>query len=156
MEHSPRLMERGPLSLTLEELRRDGKRVVFTNGCFDILHPGHVRYLAEARSLGDVLVVGLNSDASVARLKPGRPINPEGARAEVLLALRSVDFVALFDEDTPYELIRALRPDVLVKGGDWDRDDIVGSDLVDDTRSLPFHQGLSTSHIIRRIRSSKE
>jgi len=148
-----KVMEREALRARLVELRGQGKRVVFTNGCFDIIHAGHVRYLREARSLGDVLVIGLNSDASVSRLKPGRPVNTGADRAEVLAALESVDFVTIFDEDTPYELIASLRPDVLVKGGDWKKEDIVGSDMVDDTRSLPFHEGRSTSTLIERIRS---
>jgi rfaE bifunctional protein nucleotidyltransferase chain/domain len=139
---------------TLGELQASGKKVVFTNGCFDIIHVGHVRYLSEARSLGDVLVVGLNSDDSVSRLKPGRPVNPETDRAQVLSALESVDYVTVFDEDTPLELIKALLPDILVKGGDWKREDIVGSEVVSDTRSLPFHEGRSTSGIIDNIRSS--
>lgn len=141
------------MGAVIEDIRKMGRKVVFTNGCFDILHAGHVRYLREARALGDVLVVGMNSDASVSRLKPGRPIVCEADRAEVLAALEFVDFVTIFDEDTPYELIKLLRPDVLVKGGDWRREDIVGSDIVSDTRSLPFHQGLSTTGIIERIRS---
>lgn len=142
------------LAARLKKLRSEGRKVVFTNGCFDIIHAGHVRYLREARSLGDVLVIGVNSDASVSRLKPGRPVNTEADRAEVLSALEPVDFVTVFDEDTPYELIKTLRPDVLVKGGDWEKSDIVGSDLVKDTRSLPFHEGRSTSSIIHRIKSS--
>jgi rfaE bifunctional protein nucleotidyltransferase chain/domain len=149
-----RVIGRDKLRAKLGELRASGRKVVFTNGCFDIIHVGHVRYLREARSLGDILVVGLNSDSSVSRLKPGRPVNPEADRAEVLSALRSVDFVTIFDEDTPYELISSLRPDILVKGGDWKREDIVGSDIVADTRSLPFHEGMSTSSIIERIRST--
>src|SRR5262245_8525843 len=101
-------------------LRRAGRRVVFTNGCFDLLHPGHVRYLAEARALGDVLVVAVNSDESVRRLKgPGRPVLTESERTEVIAALAAVDFVTVFDEETPRELIAQLLPDVLVKGGDW-------------------------------------
>lgn len=110
-----------------EALRRAGRRVVFTNGCFDILHAGHVKLLEEARLLGDMLIVGLNSDASVRRLKgPGRPRNPQADRAAVLAAVRWVDEVIIFDEDTPYELILRLRPDVLVKGGDYGPGAIVG------------------------------
>ncbi len=136
----------------LEQARAEGRKVVFTNGCFDIIHPGHVRYLARARELGDILVVGLNSDASVSRLKPGRPVNGQAERAEVLSALRSVDHVCIFHEDTPYELIRLLKPDVLVKGGDWRPEEIVGADIVSDTRSLSFIEGYSTSEVIDRIR----
>lgn len=155
MHNDPKVMDRDGLAAKLAKLKKGGASVVFTNGCFDFIHTGHVRYLKEARSLGDLLVVGLNSDDSVTRLKPGRPVNPQADRAEVLSALESVDFVTIFDEDTPLELIKALRPDVLVKGGDWKRADIVGSELVSDTRSLPFHSGHSTTSILERIRSSK-
>jgi D-beta-D-heptose 7-phosphate kinase/D-beta-D-heptose 1-phosphate adenosyltransferase len=137
----------------LARLRAQGRRIVFTNGCFDIIHVGHVRYLREAKALGDLLVVGLNSDSSVANLKPGRPVNSEALRAEVLAALEMVDYVTLFTEDTPYELIRALKPDVLVKGGDWRKEDIVGADLVAEVHSLPFVEGMSTTGIIDKIRS---
>jgi len=144
------------LKQKVEEHRASGQKVVFTNGCFDIIHAGHVAYLQEARALGDILVVGLNSDASVDRIKPGRPLNREAQRAEVLSSLRMVDYVTLFDQDTPYELIKLIRPDVLVKGGDWRLEDIVGSDLVPETRSLPFVEGISTTDIIRRARNLKE
>jgi D-beta-D-heptose 7-phosphate kinase/D-beta-D-heptose 1-phosphate adenosyltransferase len=111
--------------------QRAGRKVVFTNGCFDLLHPGHVRYLAQARAAGDLLVVGINSDRSVRRLKgPGRPVQHERARAEVLAALAATDHVVVFDEPTPLRLITALRPDVLVKGADWRADQIVGADVV--------------------------
>jgi len=145
------VLDKGALLERIREARSRNRKVVFTNGCFDIIHAGHVRYLRRAASLGDLLVVGLNSDSSVSRLKPGRPINGEQQRAEVLAALEPVDFVTIFTEETPYDLIRALKPDTLVKGGDWKPEDIVGSDLVPDTRSLPFEQGLSTSSIIERI-----
>lgn len=151
-----KIMGRMELKEELDGLKRQGRRVVFTNGCFDIIHVGHVRYLSAARSLGDLLVIGLNSDSSVSRLKPGRPIVGESDRAEVLAAMEAVDYITLFDEDTPYELISLLRPHVLVKGGDWRREDIVGSDIVEDTRSLPFHDGRSTTGIIKRIISSIE
>jgi D-glycero-beta-D-manno-heptose 1-phosphate adenylyltransferase len=146
---------------TLTELSRltnlrAGKRLVFTNGCFDILHVGHIRYLSEARALGDLLVVGLNSDSSVSGLKgPGRPVVPEDQRREVLSALRSVDSVCIFEEETPLELIKALKPEVLVKGGDWPVEKIVGSDVVLSiggiVRSLSFHQGHSSSGLIQKI-----
>ena len=130
--------------------------LVFTNGCFDILHPGHVDYLQRARALGDYLVVGLNSDASVRRLKGAtRPVNDEASRAMVLAALACVDHVVVFEEDTPYELIRAVAPDVLVKGGDWSVDRIVGRDLVEArggrVLSIPLLAGHSTTSIIERI-----
>lgn len=143
------------LQKEISSLKAAGKRVVFTNGCFDLLHVGHVRYLKEARALGDILVVGLNSDSSVRRLKPGRPVIREAQRAEVLASLEMVDYVTLFHEDTPYELIKALGPDVLVKGGDWKREDIVGSDIVPETYSLPFVEGISTTEIVRRIVNSQ-
>jgi rfaE bifunctional protein nucleotidyltransferase chain/domain len=132
----------------------------FTNGCFDLIHPGHVQYLADARAQGDFLVVGLNSDASVARLKgPGRPLQDEAARAAVLLGLRSVDAVVRFDEDTPLELIQALRPDVLVKGGDYTPETVVGRDFVEAQGGrlilIPFLPGHSTSKIEARILSGR-
>jgi D-beta-D-heptose 7-phosphate kinase/D-beta-D-heptose 1-phosphate adenosyltransferase len=138
-------------------MRREGKRVVFTNGCFDLLHPGHVRYLAEARAMGDALIVGLNSDRSVRLLKgEGRPILDETERAEVLAALEAVDFVVVFDQDTPRELIAQLVPDLVVKGGDWPVDKIVGRDEVEATGgkaiSLPYVEGFSTSEILDRIK----
>lgn len=139
-----------------DQLRNEAKRIVFTNGCFDILHIGHVRYLREATKLGDILIVGINSDDSVRRLKKGRPIVPAEQRAEVLSSLEMVDYVTIFENDTPYELINFLMPHVLVKGGDWKREDIVGADLVKETHSLPFVEGVSTSAIIRRIWSIKE
>jgi len=133
-----------------------GRRVVFTNGCFDLLHPGHLRYLREARSLGDLLVVAINSDASIRRLKgASRPILPQQERAEVLCALEMVDYVTIFDQDTPLAVIRALLPDVLVKGGDWEPDRIVGRAEVEAAGgrvlALPFAPGYSTSGIIDRV-----
>lgn len=140
------------LKKTLDRLRAEGKKIVFTNGCFDIIHIGHVRYLKESKALGDVLVVGLNSDRSVSLIKPGRPINPQDHRAEVLSSLEMVDYITLFDEETPYELIKLLQPDILVKGGDWKKEDIVGSDIAKETYSLPYIKGISTTEIIERIR----
>ena len=129
----------------------------FTNGCFDLLHPGHVKYLEDVRALGDFLVVGLNGDASVSRLKgPSRPLQDERARAMVLLGLRSVDAVVKFDEDTPLELIAALQPDILAKGGDYTADTVVGRDVVEARGGrvvlVPFLPGHSTSAIVDRIR----
>ncbi len=134
--------------------------VVFTNGCFELLHRGHVEYLAQARALGDVLVVGLNSDASVRRLKgAGRPLVAEADRAAVVAALRCVDAVTVFDEDTPLELISALLPDVLVKGGDYHLDDIVGREVVEEAggevRVLPFVVGYSTTKILDRLKDAE-
>jgi rfaE bifunctional protein nucleotidyltransferase chain/domain len=145
------------LAPALAEARRAGARVVFTNGCFDLLHAGHVRYLGAARALGDLLVVGLNDDASVRRLKgPGRPIVAAAERAEALAGLGAVDHVVLFAEDTPLALVRAVQPDVLVKGADWSEEAIVGADLVraggGRVERVELLPGLSTSEIIRRIR----
>jgi rfaE bifunctional protein nucleotidyltransferase chain/domain len=143
------------LKAELETRRARGEKIVFTNGCFDILHVGHTRYLSAARELGGLLVIGLNSDASVRRLKgPERPVNGELARMEVLLSLRSVDHVVVFEQDTPLELIKAVRPHILVKGGDWGLDQIVGSDFVQanggTVLTIPFVDGFSTTSIIQR------
>ncbi|MDO8746643.1 MAG: D-glycero-beta-D-manno-heptose 1-phosphate adenylyltransferase [Thermodesulfovibrionales bacterium] len=140
------------LKTKIDEAKAAGKKIVFTNGCFDMIHAGHVRYLREAIKLGDLLIIGLNSDKSVSKIKPGRPINPLGHRAEVLSSLEMVDYVTLFDEETPYELIKFIKPDVLVKGGDWEKEDIVGSDIAKETRSLPYVKGISTTEIIERIK----
>ena len=141
-----------------EELRRTGKKVVFTNGVFDLLHPGHVRYLQHARSLGDALIVGVNSDRSVRSIKgPSRPITPEAERAEVLAALACVDAVAVFDDDTPAGIISRIQPDVLVKGADWAADAIVGRDTVEARGGkvvrVDIEQGWSTTNIIEKIRA---
>jgi rfaE bifunctional protein nucleotidyltransferase chain/domain len=138
-------------------LRAEGRRVVFTNGVFDILHPGHVRYLAEARAQGDALVVAVNSDRSVRAIKgPERPVNAEQERAEVLAALAAVDAVVVFDEDDPHDIISAIQPDVLVKGADWAADRIVGRDVVEARGGrvirIAFAPGFSTTGIIERIR----
>ena len=156
MVTGPKIRTPEQLAKQLRRLRRDGKRVVFTNGCFDLIHPGHVRYLRAAKRLGDVLVVALNSDASVRRLKgAGRPLVPAKDRREVMAALEMVDYVTVFGEDTPYELIRRLQPDILVKGGDWAPDRIVGADLVrargGRVRSLGFNSGYSTTALAARI-----
>ena len=138
--------------------RMKGDRIVFTNGCFDILHRGHVEYLQEAASLGDRLVIGVNSDASVKRQGKGpeRPLNDQDSRAKVLAALRLVDAVVIFDEDTPLALIEAIVPDVLVKGGDWTEDRIVGGDIVrkngGEVRSLKLVDGFSTTALVEKIR----
>jgi D-beta-D-heptose 7-phosphate kinase/D-beta-D-heptose 1-phosphate adenosyltransferase len=147
-----KILGRNELKREREKLRTAGKRVVFTNGCFDILHVGHVRYLRSARELGDVLLVALNTDQSVSRIKPGRPVIPEGQRAEMVASLEMVDYVTLFDEETPYTLIKFLEPDVLVKGGDWKKEEIVGSDIVPQTYSLPYIKGVSTTEIMEKIR----
>ncbi len=135
------------------------KKVVFTNGCFDILHRGHVAYLNEAKTLGDVLVLGLNSDASVKRLKgESRPVNSQQDRKFVLENLKAIDYVFIFEEDTPYNLIKKIQPDVLVKGGDWKAEDIVGSDIVlakgGEVKSLNFVNGFSTTSTIEKIQNT--
>lgn len=143
----------------VEALKANRLKVVFTNGCFDLLHPGHVDYLAQARDAGDYLVVGLNTDASVQRLNkaPNRPVNSQQARALVLSGLASVDAVVLFNEDTPYELISYLKPDVLVKGNDYTIETIVGHDVVQaaggQVITIPLLQGYSTTAIIQKIKS---
>jgi rfaE bifunctional protein nucleotidyltransferase chain/domain len=139
------------------ELRASGKQIVFTNGVFDLLHPGHLRYLQHARSLGDALIVGLNSDRSVRANKgPDRPVNSEDERAEVLAALACVDAVVIFDEDTPHSLIAALQPDILVKGADWGEDAIVGRDIVEARGGrvvrVTIEPGYSTTAILERIK----
>jgi len=153
-----------PEILTLEEAilrfgreKRNGRRIVFTNGCFDLLHPGHIGSLEQARALGDVLIVGLNSDASVRHLKgAGRPVLPERERAEILAGLECVDAVVIFSEPTPREVIARLLPDVLVKGGDWPGDQIVGREEVEAAGgrvvSIPVVPGYSTTEILRKIR----
>jgi D-glycero-beta-D-manno-heptose 1-phosphate adenylyltransferase len=138
-------------------LHADGRRIVFTNGVFDLLHPGHVRYLAEARAHGDALVVAVNSDRSVRAIKgPDRPINPEQERAEVLAALAVVDAVIVFDEDDPHAVISAIQPDILVKGADWAADRIIGRDVVEARGGrvirIAFAPGFSTTGMIERIR----
>ncbi len=137
--------------------RERKERLVFTNGCFDLIHVGHVRYLEQAKQLGNILVVGLNGDDSVKRIKgAGRPVTPVEERREILLSLRAVDYVCVFDEDTPLELIKAVSPDVLVKGGDWPVEKIVGADFVQarggEVRSLPYLPGHSTSEILERVK----
>lgn len=144
------------LTEDLKTARKKGKKVVFTNGCFDIIHAGHVRYLKKARSLGDILVVGLNSDSSVKAIKgESRPIVPQNERAEVLSALSSVDRVVIFNETTPEKLIKAIRPDILAKGADWAAKDIVGADIVrkngGKVSRITLAKGRSTTNIIKKI-----
>ena len=151
-----KITPRNDLKSQVDRLKREGKKVVFTNGCFDILHAGHTRYLREARKLGDVLILALNSDSSVRSIKgPMRPIVPEAERAEVVAALDSVDYVTVFDELTPLELIEFLRPDVIVKGGDWAEKDIVGAESVRKwggrVAIMPEIEGASTTNIIDKV-----
>jgi D-beta-D-heptose 7-phosphate kinase/D-beta-D-heptose 1-phosphate adenosyltransferase len=144
------------LQRIIEDLKAKGKRIVFTNGCFDLLHLGHIRYLEKAKSIGDILVVGVNSDRSVQSLKgPERPILPEEERAEILSGLECVDYITLFDEPTPLELISSLQPHILVKGGDWAKETTVGREVVERSGGevviLPFVEGSSTSNLIETI-----
>ena len=152
-----RIVDAADLDRFVRHARASGQRIVFTNGVFDILHPGHVRYLQAAKSYGDLLIVGLNSDASVRRNKGSdRPINPERERAEVLAALAAVDAVSIFDDDTPADIISRVQPDILVKGADWPADQIVGRDTVEARGGRvvlePVEQGYSTSAIIEKVR----
>ena len=142
----------------IETFKAQGKRIVFTNGCFDILHPGHTRYLSYARELGDYLVVAVNSDGSIKTIKgEGRPIMSQDERAELLAALGSVDGVVIFDEENPLEVIRYLMPNILVKGGDWEEDEIIGADVVKsaggEVKRIAFVPGYSTTEFIKKIKS---
>jgi D-beta-D-heptose 7-phosphate kinase/D-beta-D-heptose 1-phosphate adenosyltransferase len=156
LKSKDKVKERKILKKILDILRRKGKKIVFTNGCFDLIHIGHVRYLEKARGFGDILVVAINTDSSIKRIKGReRPITPQGERAEVLASLSNVDYVTFFNEDTPYKLIKLLRPDILVKGGDWEKKDIVGRDIVEESGgkvcAIPFIRGASTTSIIRKV-----
>jgi D-glycero-beta-D-manno-heptose 1-phosphate adenylyltransferase len=155
------LLSRQQASAFAARVRANGGRVVFTNGVFDLLHPGHVRYLSDARALGDALIVGVNSDRSVRANKgPARPITPEVERAELLASLRSVDAVTVFDEDTPHALITAVQPDVLVKGADWGSDNIVGRDVVEARGGavvrVALAEGFSSTRLIDRVRGADQ
>jgi len=155
-----KLMNTVELSDQLNTWRKEGCKIVFSNGCFDLLHLGHIDYLARAADFGDKLVIGLNTDASVSRLKgPSRPITDERSRALVMAALEFVSAIVLFDEPTPYELIRLVQPDVLVKGADYKTEEIVGYDIViakgGEVKTIPFVDGYSTSKIEQRIRDGK-
>ncbi len=152
-----RIKSREELAETVRHLKKEGRKIVFTNGCFDILHLGHVKYLQKAAGFGDVLIVGLNSDDSVRRLKGSdRPVNPEYDRAYLLAALEAVDYVTIFDEDTPYELIRIVEPDVLVKGGDYAGKEVVGSDIAKEVRLVDFVEGRSTTATIEKMRKEQK
>jgi D-beta-D-heptose 7-phosphate kinase/D-beta-D-heptose 1-phosphate adenosyltransferase len=151
-----KIKKREDLRRTVEDLKAKGKRIVFTNGCFDLLHIGHIRYLEKAKSFGNILVVGVNSDRSVRGLKgPNRPILPEDERAEILSGLECVNYITIFDEPTPLELVSSLQPHVLVKGGDWTKESTVGKEVVEklggEVVILPFVEGSSTSNLIETI-----
>ncbi|MGD8255713.1 MAG: D-glycero-beta-D-manno-heptose 1-phosphate adenylyltransferase [Syntrophobacterales bacterium] len=159
MNTAEKVLDRNTLKEKVDSLRKAGSRVVFTNGCFDLIHIGHVRYLQEARELGDCLVVAVNSDRSVKQIKePGRPIIPEGQRAEVVAALGCVDWVTIFDEPDPLDLIRLLKPDVLAKGTDWSEEEIIGAPEVKEAGGqvirIPLVQGSSTSAIMEKVRTT--
>ena len=144
------------IEILAKKLHNKGKKIIFTNGCFDILHAGHVKYLEEAKSYGDVLILGLNADSSVRKLKgPTRPINNQDDRAYILASLESVDYVVIFEEETPYELIKLIQPHVLVKGGDYEGKEIVGQDIAQELRLVQFVDGKSTSKIIQRIQNNE-
>jgi D-beta-D-heptose 7-phosphate kinase/D-beta-D-heptose 1-phosphate adenosyltransferase len=151
-----KIKARKELLRIIKDLRAKGKRIVFTNGCFDLLHIGHIRYLEEARALGDFLVVGVNSNSSVRKLKgPQRPVLPEEERAEILSGLGCVDYITLFDEIDPLKLITSLHPHILVKGGDWTKEQTVGKEVVERSGGevviIPFVKGASTSNLIKTI-----
>jgi len=153
------MKDREELKHILKEERRKGKTIVFTNGCFDILHPGHLYLLQEAKNRGDILVVGINSDASLKRLKgEERPIFPQEERAEILASLEMVDYATVFEEDNPYNIINELKPRVLVKGGDWKKEEVIGRDLVEswggEVVIIPYKKGYSTSGILDKIKTS--
>jgi rfaE bifunctional protein nucleotidyltransferase chain/domain len=155
---SGKLKSLDELKAVVANAKRQGKTVVFTNGCFDLLHRGHLHILREAKACGDILIVALNSDRSVKALKgPTRPVLPESDRTELIGALEMVDYVVVFDEPDPYTLIETLRPDVLAKGGDWRPEKIIGSDVVEQgggrVAVIPYLKGFSTTEIIERIRS---
>jgi D-beta-D-heptose 7-phosphate kinase/D-beta-D-heptose 1-phosphate adenosyltransferase len=152
------ILSRENITKVVSDFKKQNKTIVFTNGCFDIIHSGHIYYLSEAKKLGDYLIVGLNTDSSVKRLKGNsRPINSELDRAIVLDCLKPVDFVVLFDEDTPLSLIQEISPDILVKGGDYNPDEIVGSDFMKQKNGrvviIPFLVGKSTTSIIKKIKN---
>ncbi|MCE3227410.1 MAG: rfaE2 [Bacteroidetes bacterium] len=152
-----KIVSREDAARIINGLRLKGRKIVFTNGCFDILHPGHVDYLSQARGLGNFLVLGLNTDDSVKKLNkaPNRPVNNENARAMVLAGLASVDLIVLFNEDTPFELIKTLQPDMLVKGSDYKPENVVGYDIVKarggEVMTIPFLEGFSTTSLIEKL-----
>ena len=143
------------LKKKLSAMRKAGRTIVFANGCFDLMHLGHVKYLEAAKKIDRVLVVGLNSDKSIARIKgPSRPVCPQKSRAAVLAALACVDFVVIFHEDTPYNLIKTINPDVLVKGADWKGKEVVGADIAKKVELIKYIKGFSTTHIIENIKNA--
>ncbi len=145
------------LKKQLINLRHHGKTIAFTNGCFDLMHLGHVKYLQAAKKKNRILIVGLNSDQSIYRIKgPSRPICPQKSRAAVLAALETVDFVVIFNEDTPYQLIRAIKPDILIKGADWKGKEVIGADVAKKVELVKYIDGFSTTRIIEKIQRSQD
>lgn len=156
-KYRSKIKELSEMKQEIDRLKAEGKRIIFTNGCFDILHPGHTRYLYAARELGDCLIVAVNSDNSVRTIKgPGKPVLPQEVRAELLSALGCVDGVVVFNEDNPLKVIQSLMPDILVKGGDWPEEKIIGADVVrkagGEVRRIPFISGYSTTEIIKKLK----
>ena len=151
--HNPsKLLSRKSLKSALSSLKKKGKQIVFTNGCFDLLHLGHVRLFNKAKSLGDILVLGLNSDASLKKLKgPKRPLVSEKARAELLSSLEAIDYITIFGEDTPKELVKEINPDILVKGGDYKVNEVAGREFVKKVYIFPVVKGYSTTNLIEKI-----
>jgi len=157
MQKRNKLVSRSELTRIIAKIQKEKKRVVFTNGCFDILHAGHIDLLEKSKSFGNYLIVGLNSDSSVKKIKgPARPIFSETDRARLLAALEVVDYIVFFDEETPLGLLRQLQPDVLVKGGDYQIDEIVGRDFIPEVRVVPLVEGKSTTGIIGKILSESK
>lgn len=159
MDYRAKIKDLQEIKKETDRLKSKGKKIVFTNGCFDILHPGHTRYLFSARALGDYLVVAVNSDRSTRAIKgPGRPINSKEVRAELLAALDFVDGVVIFDEVDPFKVIEFIMPNILVKGGDWAEDEIIGADVVKqgggEVKRIPYISGHATTDIIKKIRES--
>lgn len=152
MRNTSKIKSLSRLKKIVDVRRRSGEKIVFTNGCFDLLHRGHIELLSRARQLGDCLIVGINSDKSLRRLKgPGRPLQSQSDRAHILAALEAVDYVVIFEEDTPQNLIHELKPDILVKGADYPRDKIVGAKEVKRVQRIPLVSGRSTSGLIKKI-----
>lgn len=136
----------------VENLKKDGKKIVFTNGCFDILHPGHIHLLKRAKSFGDILILGLNSDSSISKIKPKRPIMPQRARIEILSEISLIDYIVVFNEKDPLNIIKKIKPDILVKGGDWKIEDVVGKEFVEEVKIVEYIKGWSTTKIIDKIK----
>ena len=161
MNYLNKIQSQARLKGAIDKLKRQGKRIAFTNGCFDILHYGHIKYLQDAKRASDVLVLGLNSDASVKKIKgKKRPLNKQTDRGRVLAALSCVDYITVFNQDTPLKLIKLLRPDILIKGGDWKADKIIGAEFVKSyggqVKTIPYLKGYSTTGLIARILGAKE